>query len=177
MLTPRQAITRHQVFLRPFAYFRPGDQAYMGFSTDSIRDSLFDQIEDGALVVIWTRSQNSEPGWQGSFRGFLQLKKSKVDPRQFSSADGERLRARSDDDYGSAIQVIRAWEANPSRKAIMRNIIPSDWRNARSIGVRSARMNPADLPNLEGRSIREMGVFGQAAVPIGGFDKVKDMFR
>ena len=177
MLTPRQAIARQQVFLRPFAFFRPADQAFMGFAADSTRDAFLDQIEDGALVLIWTRSQDSEPGWQGSFRGILQLKKAVVDPDLFSSQSGKALRAGSKDDYGSCVQVVRAWEANPVKKVIMRNIIPTDWPAARDIGVRSRKMAARDFPNIEERSIRQVEVFGQPAVTIGPFEKIKDLFK
>ena len=177
MLTPRQAIERQQVFLRPFAYFRPSDQAFMGFSSEDIRDRFFDQIEHGALVVIWTRQQKSETEWKGYFRGVLQLRKTKLDPRMFSSPVGEKLRAQSDADYGSGVEVVRAWEARPTPKSLMRNIIPTDWPKARSIGAQSAPMSLADLPNLEERFIREVCVFGQPPVVPSDFMKIKDLFK
>ena len=177
MLTPREAISRNQVFLRPFAYFCPADQAFMGFSSEQIRDQFYEQIEHGALVLIWTRSQDSEAGWQGFFRGMLQLGKAKVDPRKFSTPAGEKLRAESDADYASGVEVLRAWEARPDPKTIMRNIIPSDWPRARSIGVRSSKMNPNDLPNIEGRFVREISVFGHPPISPAAFSKIKDLFK
>lgn len=171
MLTPRQAIDRGQVWLRPFGHFIPEHQGYMGFSDEATRDEFFNQIEDGALVVVWTRRKdNEDPKWVGLLRGILQLTTEKGCDSQYSSPLGITAAGSTSSEFGAAVRVVRAWEANFARKVMMKNIIPGLWNNCtRAIGQRSKKMPSADLPKLESVQVREVSVFGQVPVPAGVF--------
>lgn len=177
MMTPRDAITRNQVWLRPFGHFCPADQGYMGFSSDTSRDRFFSSMEDGAIVVIWTRQKNGERGWVGKFRGLLQMTKIKGPAHRFSSAIGSTLLAKSDADFSHAVQVVRAWEADPLNKVPMELIIPSMWPKAtRDIGRYSKQMYTAELRNIEGLSIREVPVFNQASPSSVSLEVIRKCF-
>lgn len=177
MITPREAIQAGQVWLRPFGHFNPEHQGYMGFASPEVRDRFFDQIVDGALVVIWTRQTEGEPGWVGKFRGILQLEKTKGTAKDFSSASGMALASSSGSDFSFAIRAKRAWVADPARKAYMKNIAPSIWpEKTQSIGQYSGQMDPSELVNLERRRVKEVDVFGQPSVGPSVFDEIRKLF-
>lgn len=178
MLTPRQAIDQGQVWLRPFGHFIPEHQGYMGFSDEATRDEFFNQIEDGALVVVWTRQKdNEDPKWVGLLRGILQLTTEKGCDSQYSSPLGITAAGSTSSEFGAAVRVVRAWEANFARKVMMKNIIPGLWNKyTRTIGQRSKKMPSADLPKLESVQVREVSVFGQVPVPAGVFMPIRKAF-
>lgn len=177
MLTPREAIAHGQVWLRPFGHFCPEHQGYMGFSSAAVRDSFYDRMMDGALVIIWTRVTSGEPGWIGKFRGIIQLERSKVTAESCSSLYGNRLRLGSDKEFSNAICAVRAWEADPISKVYMKKIIPSVWPSlTRSLGHRSGMMNRLELPNIETLCVREVQVFGHAPIAASSFDLVRHTF-
>lgn len=173
MLTPREAIRNGQVWLRPFGHFLPAEQGYMGFSSKTVCGNFFDEMEDGALVIIWIRVKNIEADWTGKFRGILQLKKVKGSADSFSSAKGNDLRKESDKDFSHAIQAVHAWEASPTNKISMKDIAPSIWPGkTQLIGHRSALMSHSELGNIEHLLVRQIGVYGQPSVPIRPFETV-----
>ncbi len=177
MLTPREAIRKGQVWLRPFGHFLPAEQGYMGFSSAGVCNDFFNRMEDGALVIIWIRVKNIEPAWTGKFRGILQLEKIKGNADFFSSAKGNDLRKKSDKDFSHAIRAVRAWEASPTKKVPMRDIAPSIWPGkTQSIGHRSAQMSRSELGNIEHLLVRQIGVYGQPSVPTRSFKTVATSF-
>ncbi len=177
MISPREAIDRGQVWLRPFGHFAPDEQGYMGFPSEDIRDRFLDEIEDGALVIVWIRQQDGHPDWKGRFRGILRVERKPVLATDYSTADGERQRRANDSEYRYAVPVVQAWEADSSRCAMMSGIIPSLWpRFTRIIGRESRRMPVAEIPNILPRRIREVSVYGQPPVSSGPFDTVKNLF-
>jgi hypothetical protein len=177
MITPREAIQTGQVWLRPFGHFMPGEQGYMGFASPEVRDRFLDQIVDGALVIIWTRQADGEPGWVGKFRGILQLERTRGTANDFSSAVGMALSKKSGSDFSHAVKAKRAWVADPGKEALMKNITPSIWpEKTQSIGHYSGQMDPSELVNLERRRIKEVDVFGQPSVGPSTFDEIRKLF-
>lgn len=176
-LTPRQAITRGQVWLRPFGHFKPSDQGYMGFSTDGARDSFYDRIEDGALVVIWTRKTEGEPGWIGKFRGILQMTKDKGPASSYSTPIGMAASTRSGSDFTHAVRAIRAWEADPYDKVPIKTIAPSIWPGrTQTIGHRSGLMAKAEFPNLERLRVREVAIYPASGPATSAFEEIRSLF-
>lgn len=178
MMSPRKAMDRGQVWLRPFAHFAPDQQGYMGFPSEGIRDRFLDDIEDGALVVVWIRQEDGHPDWVGRFRGILRIERRAVVATDYSSAAGERQRHTNQSQYFHAVPVIQAWEADPSRRAMMKGIIPSLWPNhTRTMGMQSKPMPKSEIPNLFPRMIRETSVFGHPPVAPGPFKKLETIFK
>lgn len=176
-LSPRQAIDAGQVWLRPFGHFVPSEQGYMGFSTEQARSAFLNRIDDGALVLIWTRTRQGEPGWIGRFRGILQLSKTAGPASRFSSASGARQAAASDKDFSYAVQATRAWEADPGAKVMMKQVIPSEWPHAtQHLGTNSGQMSVSELAGIESLRIREVPVFDGPAISVGSFSSVKGLF-
>ncbi|MAM25482.1 MAG: hypothetical protein CML55_08925 [Rhodobacteraceae bacterium] len=178
MMSPREAIDRGQVWLRPFGHFAPDEQGYMGFPSEVIRDRFLDDIEDGALVVVWIRQQDGHPDWTGRFCGILRLERRPVLAIDHSDAAGERQRRANDSEYLHAVPVVQAWEADPSRRAMMKGIIPSLWPNfTRTIGTKSKKMPSSEISNILPRMIREVSVFGCLPVAPGPFKKAEALFK
>lgn len=177
-LTPRQAIDRGQVWLRPFGHFKPREQGYMGFSSTEVRDAFYDRMEDGALVIIWTRRHEGEAGWIGKFRGILQLKKEKGPSNSFSSSDGIRDAVGSSRDFSHAVRAIRAWEAAPYGKVSFQAVAPSIWPGkTQSVGHRSAPMQKFELPNLERLKVREVAVWPTSGTASATFEEIRSLFK
>lgn len=177
MMSPHEAIDRGQVWLRPFGHFAPDEQGYMGFPSEAIRDRFIDEIEDGALIVAWIRQQDGHPDWKGRFCGILRLERRPVLATDHSNAAGERQRHANDSEYLYAVPVVQAWEADPSRRAMMKGIIPSLWPNyTRTIGTQSRKMPSSEIPNIFPRMIREVSVFGRPAVAPRPFKKAETIF-
>lgn len=148
----------------------------MGFGTAAVRDKFLSDIDDGALVLIWTRSKR-ETGWRGCCRGFLQLRRNTVHASAASSAAGEKSRGRTDSEFAFGVEVVRAWEADPSRKVKMEAIAPRIWPNmTRVIGVRSGRMERPEIESALELYVRETTVYGRSPVAPGAFAKAKALF-
>ena len=178
MMSPRQAINRNQVWLRPFGQIALQEQGYMRFPSEDIRDRFLYKIEDGALVVIWIRQEEGDSAWIGRFRGIPRLELRAILASDHSDAAGERQRRANDSEYLQAVPVILAWEADPSRRAMMSGIIPSLWPNStRAIGTRSKQMPASEILNLFPRLIREISVFGHAPVASRTFKKLGTVFK
>ena len=179
MMSPADAMARGQVWLRPFQEFRPGDQGYMGFPSEKIRDDFLapGMAEDGALVVVWI-NMKGHPTWRGAFRGILQIAARPGLASSHASAAGEAQRRSSSSAYLHAVPVVRAWDADPARKAMMKGIIPSLWPDfTRITGLRSRRMDPGEIPNILPRRIREVSVHGQPPVTPGPFVKAESILK
>lgn len=177
-LTPRQAISRGQVWLRPFGHFKPADQGYMGFSTAEVRDSFFNRIEDGALVVIWTRKTEGERGWVGKFRGILQMTRDKVPASSYSTPAGTAASTASGSDFSHAVRAIRAWEADPDGKVRFETIAPSIWPGqTQSIGQHSGLMSGAELSNLEPLWVREVAIYPASGPATSAFEEIRSLFK
>jgi hypothetical protein len=162
---PRTAINRGQVWLRPFGHFRPDEQAYMGFHNAKFRDNFLRDVEDGALVLVWTKTKQGEKGWVSHFRGLLQIERRAIIASASSSSAGEALRKASDSDFFHAVPVCRAWEADPAHKVHMADIIPSMWPDhATKLGARSGLMSRSEVSNIEPLRIREVGVHGRPPI-------------
>ena len=178
MISPAEAIRRGQVWLRPFGQFAPADQGYMGFPSEDIRDKFLAEMEDGALAVIWIRQQDGPKDWKGRFCGILRLERRAVLGSYHSSPSGEIQRHANDSDFLHAVPVVQAWEADPSRVALMKGMIPSLWPDhTRTIGTQSKRMPPGEIPNILPRRIREVSVYGQPPVIPGPFEKAEKTFK
>jgi hypothetical protein len=78
MISPGEALRIGQVWLRSFGAFAPGEQALMGFPSDTIRDIFLDAMDDGALAVIWIRQKNGDNDWKDRFCGILRLERRAV---------------------------------------------------------------------------------------------------
>ena len=177
-LTPRQAITRGQVWLRPFGHFKPSDQGYMGFSTAGARDSFYDRMEDGALVVIWTRRKEGEHGWVGKFRGILQMTKDKGSASAYSTPVGMAALAGTSSDFSHAVRAIRAWEADHYGKVYFKTIAPSIWPGqTQTIGQHSGLMAGAELPNLEPLRVREIAIYPASGRATSAFEEIRSLFK
>lgn len=178
MISPDNAIRRGQVWLRPFGHFAPVEQGYMGFPSEDIRDRFLDEMEDGALTVIWIRQQDGHPDWIGRLRGILRLERRPVLASERSDAVGERQRKASDSEYLHAVPIVQAWEADPSHRAMMKDIIPSLWPDhTRNIGTRSRRMPSDEVPNILPCMFREVSVFGYPPVVPRAFQKAGEIFK
>lgn len=176
MISPAQAISRGQVWLRPFEEFRPWDQGYMGFPSEDIRDEFLRETEDGALVVIWINSRGDRD-WRGAFRGLLRIGARPARATDHESPAGRRQRLSNDSAYLHAVPVIQAWEADPAHKALMKGIIEELWPDhTRSIGLRSRRMDRNHVLNILPRRIREVDVFGHPRTTPGAFQTVEKLF-
>lgn len=176
-LTPREAIARGQVWLRPFGHFMPADQGYMGFSSAAVRDAFYDRMEDGALVVIWTRRKEGERGWIGKFRGILQMAKDKGAASGYSTSAGLAVSTGSSSDFTHAVRAIRAWEADPHRKVPFKTIAPSTWPGqTQSIGHRSGLMAKAELSNLECLRVREISIYPSSGAATSTFQEIRSLF-
>lgn len=177
-LTPRQAITRGHVWLRPFGHFKPADQGYMGFSTAAVRDKFFNDIEDGALVVIWTREKEGDRDWIGKFRGILQMTKDKGPASAYSTPVGIAASTGSGSDFTYAVRAIRAWEADPYGKVLFKTIAPSIWPGqTQTIGQHSGLMARAELPNLEPLRVREVAIFPASGPATSAFQEIRSLFK
>jgi hypothetical protein len=178
MMSPREAIDRGQVWLRPFGHFAPDEQGYMGFPSEEIRDRFIDEIEDGALVVVWIRQQDGHPDWKGRFCGVLRLEARPVLATDHSNVAGEQQRHANDSEYLHAVPVVQAWESDPSRRAMMKGIIPSLWpKYTRTMGTQSKQMPPGEIPKILPRMIREVSVYGHPPVAPGPFKKAETIFK
>lgn len=177
-LTPREAITRRQVWLRPFGHFTPADQGYMGFSSAGVRDSFYNRIEDGALVVLWTREKEGERGWVGKFRGILQMTKDKGLASAYSTPVGMAASTGSRSDFTYAVRGIRAWEADPHGKVLFKDVVPSIWPGqTQTIGQHSGLMAGAELPNLESLRVREVAIYPASGPATSAFEEVRSLFK
>ncbi|WP_341485479.1 hypothetical protein [Thioclava sp. GXIMD4215] len=176
-LTPREAITHGQVWLRQFGHFEPEHQGYMGFSRPGRRASMLSRMEDGALVFIWGHSREAAKDWQGRFMGVLQLRKAVADADSVSTSHGKRLREDSANEFHEAIPAMRAWVALPTGRVRMKLVLPDSWTKARSIGQNSAQATQREISLFEDLRIAEVPVLAPASAGVGPFKSVSDLFR
>ena len=149
----------------------------MGFAKARTRDAFIDRMQDGALVVVWTRQTRGEKEWRGLFRGVLQLERRAVSAVSCSSAKGEMLRKGSDREFEFAVPVTRAWEADPADKRAMSRIIPSMWPQlTQTIGTYSGLIDPGEVVNIESLRIKEVDVYGHPPVASRPFEPISKVF-
>ena len=97
----------------------------------------------------------------------------------FSSIRGAQLHRDSESDFNFAIQIRRAWVADPDHPVEMRRIIPDTWAKGKflAIGERAERIEASEIGNIERLRVKEVQVLGQPAPRSGNFDTVRNSFK
>lgn len=168
---PFAAIDRDppQVWLRSFYGFAPEDWGFIGFTERGVRDSFYDQIDEGALVVIYGATKSPNPKHRGRVLGIQQQSKVLGHARDFMKPEAWEIKSRdadANDKWNYAIQAVAAWKVVEEGWPMVADLLPETYSPdlGRAIGRSCKRLTSNDAARLLDLNIYEDDVYGGNSV-------------
>ena len=159
--------TDRQIWLRAFYGFDPENSGFIGFTLKKDRETMFSQMRDGDLVLIYGADDEiTRADAKSQALGFLEVELERCDARARMSDEAWAWRVEHgfEERWGYAIKVRRAWRINNG--VHIRTIAPTSYQNR----FRFDRTNRAKLLELHevkralSHTVRQANVYGEPPV-------------
>jgi hypothetical protein len=153
--------------LRSFYGFSPEEDGYLGWSKETNRDRMLEQVKDGDLFMIYgAASAETSKTERLRVLGFLQIEARPI--RDMDKASPIGLKRKRDNGWTEkwchAIPVVRAWRVD--EPMLLETIAPETYRAeaGQSIAVWSPELTPSEIDLALKVKVTEVSVFGEPPV-------------
>tara|TARA_R110002095_G_scaffold172885_2_gene150280 strand:+ start:344 stop:1309 length:966 start_codon:yes stop_codon:yes gene_type:complete len=159
--------TDRQIWLRAFYGFDPENTGFIGFTRAKDRETMFSQMRDGDLVLIYGAvDEITHPDLKSQALGFLEIKLERcVDRDRMSDPAWEwRKEHGFEDRWNHAIKVRRAWRIN--NRVHIRTIAPTAYQTRFRFDRtnRAKLLEPDECRRALTHPVRQANVFGEPPI-------------
>ena len=157
-----------QVWLTSFYGFSPQNWGFLGFASDSKRQSFINRSEPGVLVVVYGAQRAPKKGDRGQVLGILQMTHEKGRAEDFMPANAYAAKQADPDrkdKWDFAVRAVRAWAVTPESSLAIADFAPKTFSPERSqtIGSQGMPLTVEEARNILKFDLVEVPVFGGAS--------------
>lgn len=163
-----------QIWLRAFYGFDPENTGFIGFTARKDRETMFSQMRDGDLVLIYgALDPLTHPDATSQALGFLEIDLERCDARDRMSDEAWAWRVEHgfENRWSHAIKVRRAWRIN--NRVHIRTVAPTSYENQYRFDRtnRAKLLEPDEARRALSHPVRQTNVFGEPPVEDGNLQR------